>query len=58
MCFPYSPRPGTRAAELGDRVAPPEKKRRSQVLRGRSEVRSRLQRSAKLGHAQTVLVDK
>jgi threonylcarbamoyladenosine tRNA methylthiotransferase MtaB len=56
--FPYSPRPGTRAAELGDRVAPPEKKRRSQALRGRSEVRSRLHRSAKLGHVQTVLVDK
>jgi threonylcarbamoyladenosine tRNA methylthiotransferase MtaB len=56
--FPYSPRPGTRAAELGDRVQPQEKKRRSQVLRGRSEVRSRLHRSAKLGHQQTVLVDK
>jgi threonylcarbamoyladenosine tRNA methylthiotransferase MtaB len=56
--FPYSPRPGTRAAELGDRVAPQEKKRRSQVLRGRSEVRSRLHRSAKLGHLETVLVDK
>jgi threonylcarbamoyladenosine tRNA methylthiotransferase MtaB len=56
--FPYSPRPGTRAAELGDRVAPEEKKRRSQALRGRSEVRSRLHRSAKLGHAQTVLIDK
>jgi threonylcarbamoyladenosine tRNA methylthiotransferase MtaB len=56
--FPYSPRPGTRAAELGDRVAPQEKKRRSQVLRGRSEVRSRLHRTAKLGHVQTVLVDK
>ena len=56
--FPYSPRPGTRAAELGDRVTPPEKKRRSQVLRGRSEVRSRLHRSAKLGRRQTVLVDK
>ncbi|HEX5194809.1 MAG TPA: MiaB/RimO family radical SAM methylthiotransferase [Solirubrobacteraceae bacterium] len=56
--FPYSPRPGTKAAELGDRVAPQEKKRRSQVLRGRSEVRSRLHRAAKLGERQTVLVDK
>ena len=28
------------------------------MLRGRSEVRSRLHRSAKLGHSQTVLVDK
>jgi len=56
--FPYSPRPGTRAAELGDRVAPQEKKRRSQVLRARSEFRSRLHRGAKLGREQTVLVDK
>jgi threonylcarbamoyladenosine tRNA methylthiotransferase MtaB len=56
--FPHSPRPGTRAAELGDRVPPQEKKRRSQALRGRSEVRSRLHRSAKLGHLQTVLIDK
>ena len=56
--FPYSPRPGTDAERLGDRVPPPEKKRRGQVLRGRSEVRSRLHRSAKLGHRQTVLIDK
>jgi threonylcarbamoyladenosine tRNA methylthiotransferase MtaB len=56
--FPYSPRPGTRAAQLGDRVAPQEKKRRSQVLRGRSEVRSRLHCAAKLGRVQTVLIDK
>ncbi len=47
--FPYSPRPGTVAADLGDRVDPAEKKRRSQVLRGRSELRSRLHRSARLG---------
>ena len=56
--FPYSPRPGTTAERLGDRVSPPEKKRRGQVLRGRSEVRSRLHRSAQLGHRQTVLIDK
>jgi threonylcarbamoyladenosine tRNA methylthiotransferase MtaB len=56
--FPYSPRPGTRAAELGDRVDPQEKKRRSQVLRGRSEVRSRHHRVAKLDAPQTVLIDK
>jgi threonylcarbamoyladenosine tRNA methylthiotransferase MtaB len=56
--FPYSPRPGTTAERLGDRVTPPEKKRRGQVLRGRSEVRSRLHRTAKLGHRQTVLIDK
>ncbi len=56
--FPYSPRPGTQAQELGDRVAPQEKKRRSQILRTRSEHRSRQHRSAKLGRRQTVLIDK
>jgi threonylcarbamoyladenosine tRNA methylthiotransferase MtaB len=56
--FPYSPRPGTVAAGLGDLVEPGEKKRRSQVLRGRSELRSRLHRSARLGGPERVLVDK
>ena len=56
--FPYSPRPGTAAERLGDRVTPPEKKRRGQVLRARSEVRSRLHRSAKLGRGLQVLIDK
>ena len=44
--FPYSPRPGTAAAQLGDCVPAPEKKRRSQALRARSEVRSRHHRHA------------
>jgi threonylcarbamoyladenosine tRNA methylthiotransferase MtaB len=56
--FSYSPRPGTRAAELGDRVAPEEKKRRSRVLRGLSEARSRRHRADKLGSVERVLVDK
>jgi threonylcarbamoyladenosine tRNA methylthiotransferase MtaB len=56
--FPYSPRPGTVAAALGDRVAPEEKKRRSRTLRGHCEVRSRHHRSAKLGCIEPVLVDK
>jgi threonylcarbamoyladenosine tRNA methylthiotransferase MtaB len=56
--FPYSPRPGTVAADLGDRVHAAEKKRRSQVLRGRSELRSRLHRSARLGQPEQVLIDK
>ncbi|MEA2144907.1 MAG: threonylcarbamoyladenosine tRNA methylthiotransferase MtaB [Solirubrobacteraceae bacterium] len=56
--FSYSPRPGTTAAALGDRVSPEEKKRRSHVLRGRSELRSRLHRNAKLGTRERVLVDK
>jgi threonylcarbamoyladenosine tRNA methylthiotransferase MtaB len=56
--FSYSPRPGTVAAGLGDRVPPEEKKRRSQVMRGHSELRSRLHRSAKLGTSERVLIDK
>ena len=56
--FSYSPRPGTAAATLGDRVSPAEKKRRSQALRGHSEVRSRLHRAAKLGAVERVLIDK
>jgi threonylcarbamoyladenosine tRNA methylthiotransferase MtaB len=56
--FSYSPRPGTVAAGLGDRIPPEEKKRRSRELRGRSEVRSRHHRAAKLGRAERVLVDK
>jgi tRNA A37 methylthiotransferase MiaB len=35
--FSYSPRPGTVAAELGDRVSPEDKKRRSRELRGHAE---------------------
>ena len=56
--FSYSPRPGTVAERLGDRVPPEEKKRRSRELRGRSEVRSRHHRNAKLGGGERVLVDK
>jgi threonylcarbamoyladenosine tRNA methylthiotransferase MtaB len=56
--FPYSPRPGTAAEALGDRVTPEEKKRRSRALRGRLEVRSRHHRAAKLGRHELVLADK
>jgi threonylcarbamoyladenosine tRNA methylthiotransferase MtaB len=56
--FSYSPRPGTRAADLGDRVAPEVKKRRSATLRGHSELRSRRHRTAKLGAREHVLIDK
>jgi threonylcarbamoyladenosine tRNA methylthiotransferase MtaB len=57
-CFSYSPRPGTVAEALGDRVTPQEKKRRSRELRGLSEVTSRHHRAAKLGARERVLVDK
>jgi threonylcarbamoyladenosine tRNA methylthiotransferase MtaB len=56
--FSYSPRPGTVAAELGDRVSPDDKKRRSRELRGHAEVRSRHHRAAKLGGDERVLIDK
>ena len=56
--FSYSPRPGTAATALGDRVDPQEKKRRSRALRGFSETRSRLHRSRKLRRGERVLVDK
>jgi threonylcarbamoyladenosine tRNA methylthiotransferase MtaB len=56
--FQYSPRPGTKAEALGDRISPQEKKRRSQTLRGLSEVRSRHHRTAKLGRTESVLIDK
>jgi threonylcarbamoyladenosine tRNA methylthiotransferase MtaB len=56
--FTYSPRPGTVAEALGDRVPAEEKKRRSRVLRGRSELRSRHHRTAKLGALEEILIDK
>ncbi|HYM44928.1 MAG TPA: MiaB/RimO family radical SAM methylthiotransferase [Solirubrobacteraceae bacterium] len=56
--FSYSSRPGTAAATLGDRVPPEEKKRRSRVLRGLSEVRSRKHRARKLARSERVLIDK
>jgi len=56
--FSYSSRPGTAAAALGDRVQPQEKKRRSRVLRGLSEVCSRMHRARKLAQPERVLVDK
>jgi threonylcarbamoyladenosine tRNA methylthiotransferase MtaB len=56
--FSYSPRPHTEAEALGDRVPPEEKKRRSRVLRGFSEVRSRHHRTGKLAMPERVLIDK
>jgi threonylcarbamoyladenosine tRNA methylthiotransferase MtaB len=56
--FSYSPRPGTAAERLGDRVPAEVKKRRSRELRGHAEVRARLHCAAKLGRRELVLVDK
>ena len=56
--FSYSPRPGTKAEGLGDRISPQEKKRRSQALRGRSEVRSGTIGTPRLDTNERVLIDK
>jgi threonylcarbamoyladenosine tRNA methylthiotransferase MtaB len=56
--FSYSPRPGTVAESLGDRIPTHEKKRRSQAMRGQSEARSRIHRAGKLGAPERVLIDK
>jgi threonylcarbamoyladenosine tRNA methylthiotransferase MtaB len=56
--FSYSPRPGTDAERLGDRISADEKKRRSREMRARSEVRSRHHRAGKLGQTERVLIDK
>jgi tRNA A37 methylthiotransferase MiaB len=56
--FPYSPRPGTAATELGDRVPAEVKKDRGRRLRALSEVRSRLHRAGQLGSELEVLIDK
>jgi threonylcarbamoyladenosine tRNA methylthiotransferase MtaB len=56
--FSYSPRPGTVADALGDRVPTEAKKRRSRELRGHAEVRSRHHRVGKLGRREQVLIDK
>ena len=50
--------PGTDADRYGDPVSPQEKKRRSQAMRGLSEVLGRHHRAAKLDSAERVLVDK
>ena len=56
--FSYSPRPGTQASALGDRVTPDTKKERSQRLRAHAEVRSRHHRARKLGETERILIDK
>ncbi len=56
--FPYSPRPGTRAAALGDRVSPAEKDARSRELRDRSDRLGFARRRLRIGSRDTVLVEK
>jgi len=55
--FPYSPRPGTRTAD-DDRVPAAVKKERSARLRALSAEACRRRWAGKLGHEETVLVDR
>ena len=55
--FPYSPRPGTRTAD-DDRVPAALKKERSARLRALSAEACRRRWARKLGHEETVLVDR
>ncbi len=56
--FPYSPRPGTVAADLGDRVAPAVKDERSRTLRDLSDRLGFARRAARVGEHDAVLVEK
>jgi threonylcarbamoyladenosine tRNA methylthiotransferase MtaB len=55
--FPYSPRPGTKAAKLGDPVSVQEKRRRSSRLRELSEQLQDDHRQRKLGHVDEILLE-
>ena len=56
--FPYSPRPGTRAAALGDGVSPADKDARSRELRDRSDRLGFARRRERIGSRDVVLVEK
>ena len=55
--FKYSPRPGTRAADLPDDVEPDEKKRRNAVLLEDQDRRGRMLNDAYIGQEVEVLCD-
>ena len=55
--FKYSPRPGTRSAELADDVTTAEKERRDQVLLADQEVRGARRNAALVGTVREVLVE-
>jgi threonylcarbamoyladenosine tRNA methylthiotransferase MtaB len=56
--FPFSPRPGTRAWSLPDRVPPSEVKARAQALRELSQARRIAAMSSYLGKTLEVLVER
>ena len=55
--FTYSPRPGTRAAALGDPVPPSEKKRRSRQIAILSDRLGAAHRQRKLGRVSEILFE-
>ena len=55
--FTYSPRPGTRAAALGDPVPPPEKKRRSHEIAVLSDRLGAAHRQRKVGRVSEILFE-
>ncbi len=56
--FPFSPRPGTVAADLGDTVSPQEKDRRSRELRDLSDRLGFARRHGRVGSADEVIVER
>lgn len=55
--FKYSPRPGTRSAQLPDDVSPEEKARRNQILLADQDLRGARGNAKLIGHKVEVLVD-
>jgi threonylcarbamoyladenosine tRNA methylthiotransferase MtaB len=55
--FPFSPRPGTRAAGLADDVGHEERRERGRVLRDLSDDLGRARRRARVGSRDRVLVE-
>ena len=56
--FPYSPRPGTRAESLGDRIHVEDKANRSRRLRDLSDRLGAAHRVARIGTPDAVIVEK
>jgi threonylcarbamoyladenosine tRNA methylthiotransferase MtaB len=55
--FPYSPRPGTRAAEMPGRVSQQDLKRRASILRGLSLKKKRAHMQRQVGRTLDTLVE-
>ncbi len=55
--FPFSAREGTAAAEMGDRVDPEEKGRRSRILRELAQKKGEQYRKRRVGQAAEIVVE-